>query len=85
MFLLSFKKYCLLNKEKTISIDELKDSFIQLQLELNQEKMEKKLTTSKIADILEENMTLKQQLIRLKDENQLLKHQSKPVLKHSDI
>lgn len=74
-----------MNKEKTISIDELKDSFIQLQLELNQEKMEKKLTTSKIADILEENMTLKQQLIRLKDENQLLKHQSKPVLKHSDI
>jgi hypothetical protein len=56
-----------------------------LQLELNQEKLEKKLTSSKIADILEENMTLKQQLMRLKDENDLLKHQNKPVLKHSDI
>lgn len=76
-----FKK----SQQTKYNLNELKDSFIQLQLELNQEKMEKKLTTSKIADILEENMTLKQQLIRLKDENQLLKHQSKPVLKHSDI
>ena len=82
----SFHKYCLLNKEKKISIEELKDTFIQLQLELNKEKNEKKLTTSKIADILEENLTLKQQLMRLKDENDILKHQNKPpVLKHSDI
>ena len=57
-----------MNKEKKISIEELKDTFIQLQLELNKEKNEKKLTTSKIADILEENLTLKQQLMRLKDE-----------------
>jgi hypothetical protein len=34
----SFHKYCLLNKEKKISIEELKDTFIQLQLELNKEK-----------------------------------------------
>jgi hypothetical protein len=74
-----------LNKEKKISIEELKDTFIQLQLELNKEKNEKKLTSSKIADILEENLTLKQQLMRLKDENDILKHQNKPVLKHSDI
>ena len=73
------------NGNKAIAYEELKDKFIELQLELSKEKLEKRKFSTKIANILEENKHLKEELSKVKSEYKQTLNRSQQYLNNIDL
>jgi hypothetical protein len=70
---------------KSIPYEELKDKFMELQLELSKEKLEKRKFSTKIANILEENKHLKEELNKVKSEYKQTLNRSQQYLNKMDF